>query len=128
VPEISLISLVWVFLGGGLGSALRFAISKITTARFGELHHGTLAANLIGCLLAGIAAVVILERRWVHPPISDMFLAGFLGGLTTFSAMILDAHRLYITGEHITAISYVLLNLLVGFMLFALAFALVKQV
>lgn len=121
MPDISSYSLVLVFVGGGAGSVTRFAITKFSLHWFGAYPFGTLAANLLGALLAGIAAVLIYERHVIHPPYNDLVLAGFLGGLTTFSTMVLDAHRLALHGMGWIAVVYILLNVFVGLALFSIA-------
>ncbi|MBS0619627.1 MAG: CrcB family protein [Spirochaetes bacterium] len=121
MPDFSIYSLFLVFVGGGLGSMLRFAIGKFSLHYFGVYPYGTLAANILGALLAGIASVIIYERQVIHPPYNDFVLAGFLGGLTTFSSMILDAYRL---AEHRmlwVAALYIFLNVILGLVLFGLA-------
>ena len=119
--DIGFYSLLLVFVGGGAGSMLRYVITKFSLHWFGAYPYGTLAANLLGALLAGIAAVLVYERHVIHPPYNDLVLAGFLGGLTTFSAMMLDAHRLALHGMGWIALVYVLLNVFVGLTLFSLA-------
>lgn len=121
MPEVGLYPLFLVFAGGGAGSVIRYLITKFSLHWFGAYPYGTLAANLLGALLAGIAAVLVYERHVVHPPYNDLLLAGFLGGLTTFSAMVLDAHRLAMHGMVWIALVYVLLNILVGLALFSVA-------
>lgn len=121
MPDIGFYPLLLVFVGGGAGSMLRYVITKFSLHWFGAYPFGTLAANLLGALLAGIAAVLIYERHVIHPPYNDLLLAGFLGGLTTFSAMVLDAHRLAQHGMVWIAFVYVLLNVFAGLMLFAAA-------
>lgn len=100
---------------------MRYAITKLSLQWFGAYPFGTLAANLAGALLAGLAAVLIFERRVITPPYNDLVLAGFLGGLTTFSAMVLDAHRLALHGLYFAAVGYILLNVVLGISLFSVA-------
>jgi fluoride exporter len=121
LAELSWFSIAVVFAGGGTGSVLRFAITKFSLKWFGAYPYGTLIANLAGALLAGIVAVMVFEKRLIQPPWNDLLLAGFLGGLTTFSAMILDAHRLTANGNVAAAVFYVLLNVMLGFALFTIA-------
>ena len=46
--------LIWVFLGGGLGSSLRYGLHLLFKNTSSQYPIGTFAANLIGCLLIGI--------------------------------------------------------------------------
>lgn len=128
MPEIGAYSLFLVFIGGGAGSVVRFIITKFSAHWFGAYPFGTLSANLIGALLAGIAGVLVYERHLIQPPYNDLVLAGFLGGLTTFSAMVLDAHRLAQHHMLWIAVAYILLNVVLGIALFTLAHHLARPV
>lgn len=98
-----------IFLGGGLGSVLRHVLSV-------GLHKGrpdptafpigTLAVNLIGCVLIGAVAGYVANRE----PARALFMVGLLGGFTTFSTFGLDTIRLLTEGEHVKALVYVLLT------------------
>lgn len=124
MPEISGASLIAVFTGGGAGSVMRFLLSKFSAGYLGEkFPYGTLIANTLGALIAGYVAILIFERRSLTAPWSDFLLAGFLGGLTTFSSMVLDAHRLFAASQAGIALLYLTINLAAGFLLFHLAFA-----
>lgn len=99
-----------IFLGGGLGSVLRHVLSA-------GLHKGrpdptafpigTLAVNIIGCVLIGAVAGYVAHRE----PARALFMVGLLGGFTTFSTFGLDTIRLFTEGEHVKAVVYVLLTL-----------------
>ena len=100
--------LLLVAAGGALGAVLRF-LSVGWFARWtGEAAFGTLFVNVVGSLLMGIAAVLLLERA---PDALSRFapfvMAGTLGGFTTFSAFSLDALRLYESGRLAMAAGYV---------------------
>ncbi len=121
MAELNGFSAALVFLGGGIGSVVRYVITKLSLAWFGAYPYGTLMANLAGALIAGIVAVLVFERRMIQPPWNDLLLAGFLGGLTTFSAMVLDTHRLVQHGMISAAVFYLLLNVMLGLALFTIA-------
>lgn len=76
-------TLVWVFLGGGVGAACRVALAQWLDDQVGDrlAQAGILAANILGCLLIGIASSVIRQ-----PLTRSAVMGGFLGGLTTFSS------------------------------------------
>lgn len=87
--------LLLVFLGGGLGSAARYAVALAMTRaippsdthpRWGSVHlSATLAANAIGCLLIGLLwgrlGVTMREETRL------LLIVGFLGGFTTLSSV-----------------------------------------
>ena len=84
--------LLLVMAGGALGAAGRFCLGGALLRSFGNgIPWGTLAANLIGSFAAGFIAVW-LEGRGPSALYWRAFLiVGVLGGLTTFSALMLEA-------------------------------------
>jgi CrcB protein len=84
-----------VAAGGALGAAGRFLVSGwMTRAMGGAFPWGTLAVNLLGSLLAGFL-LVWLEGRGSSAPLWRAFLmVGVLGGLTTWSALMVELYLL----------------------------------
>ena len=80
-----------VMAGGALGAAGRFWVGGALLRRLGDgMPWGTLAANLVGAFLAGFIAVW-LEARGPSALYWRAFLiVGVLGGLTTYSALMLE--------------------------------------
>jgi len=78
--------LLAVGVGAALGAWLRWALAHWWNPVFAHLALGTLAANLIGGFLIGVAAELIGRSSGLPPEIRLFVLTGFLGGLTTFSA------------------------------------------
>lgn len=99
----------WVFLGGGIGSALRYGVGRAALAAAGpNFPLGTLAVNVLGCALMGVLAEWLAWRDTGIDASVKLFLtAGLLGGFTTFSAFALDAVVLWQRGEPVTAAAYV---------------------
>jgi fluoride exporter len=99
-----------VFLGGGLGAALRHGVN-LAAARFAGtgFPYGTLFINVAGSLAMGLlveyfALKAGLPQRW------RLFLTtGILGGFTTFSAFSLEAALLYERGAAIYVVASVVL-------------------
>ncbi|MGC8484574.1 MAG: fluoride efflux transporter CrcB [Candidatus Baltobacteraceae bacterium] len=85
-------ALLAVALGGGVGSALRYAVNFIVVARFGPgFPFGTLLINITGSLLIGVVAELAATSSVGLAPLLRLFLAvGVLGGYTTFSTFALD--------------------------------------
>jgi fluoride exporter len=100
----------WVFLGGGIGSALRYGVGRAALALVGpNFPAGTLAVNVIGCTLMGVLIEWLALRDTGVDIATKLFLTtGVLGGFTTFSAFALDAAALWERGPAITAVLYVL--------------------
>jgi CrcB protein len=78
-------SIVSIFIGAGCGALLRWALSLGLNAVFPAIPLGTLAANLIGGFLIGIAAVFFTVKAGLPPEWRLFVITGFMGGLTTFS-------------------------------------------
>lgn len=100
-----------VFLGAGLGGVSRFYLAEWTHAQFSErlagMPIGTLAVNLIGSFVIGIAAAIGGD----HLHVKHLLIIGFLGGFTTFSSFSRDAVELMQEGKHGVAATYVGLSL-----------------
>lgn len=88
---------LYVAVGGALGAISRYALSA-AAARFWpeqNLPIGTLAANVIGCLVIGILAGASLERIELSPEVRSFLFVGVLGGFTTFSSFGLETWLLF---------------------------------
>lgn len=80
-------TIVWVGLGGCIGSVLRYLLSEYVQGRAGSVFpFGTLVVNVLGCcVIGGLSG--LFEGTWLPTPEARAFLfAGVLGGFTTFSA------------------------------------------
>lgn len=106
----TLAHLGWVFLGGGLGSALRYGVGRVALALAGpDFPLGTVAVNLLGCTLMGVLTEWLAFRdTGIDVSIKLFLTTGLLGGFTTFSAFALDAIALWQRGETLTAAAYAL--------------------
>ena len=74
-----------VFGGAGFGALLRWGLGSWLNPVFPTIPLGTLAANLIGGLLVGLASAVFAHDGGLAPEWRLLVITGFLGGLTTFS-------------------------------------------
>ena len=102
-----------IFLGGGLGSVLRYTISKALNPERG-FYWGTFTVNIVGCLIIGLIMGWALKQEDV--PHDTIFLAavGFCGGFTTFSSFALEGQQLLKAGDYTTLLLYSLLSIMVG--------------
>src|SRR5574340_685560 len=76
---------VGVGLGAALGAWLRWGLGAALNPVFPTLPLGTLAANLLGGYLVGVAVAWFAGHAGVPPEVRLLVVTGFLGGLTTFS-------------------------------------------
>ncbi|MCB0336161.1 MAG: fluoride efflux transporter CrcB [Bdellovibrionales bacterium] len=105
---------VFVGLGGMLGSMARYASVTIISQPHFRFPWGTLAVNLLGCLLIGIAAGAIEKLSTLNAELRLFIVTGFLGGFTTFSAFGLETLGLMKSGFPLQALLYVLSSVVLG--------------
>lgn len=103
-------NVVYIFVGGGLGALCRWGIAQLIQPGTG-FPFATFTANMLGCLLIGIASYFLLEQgsKW-----HLIFIVGFLGGFTTFSAYGFELFQLQQAGELKIFASYFVLSNLFG--------------
>ena len=123
--------IVWVGLGGGLGSVLRWWIGRIIGARYrGNFPFGTFLINVSGTFLIGYLSVLFgidWHNRYGHSMVLNSFvLTGVLGGYTTFSSMQLDAATLAAKTRGGFAASYLLCSVVAGLLAGALGAGLAR--
>jgi len=77
--------LLAISIGATLGATLRWILGLWLNAMFPTLPPGTLAANLLGGYLIGLAVAFFAGHPNLSPLWRLLVITGFLGGLTTFS-------------------------------------------
>jgi CrcB protein len=93
-------SFVAVGAGAAVGAWLRWGLGALLNPLFPTLPLGTLAANLLGGWLMGIAMAVLAQFDAIAPEIRLLVTTGFLGGLTTFSTFSAEATTLFTRGQY----------------------------
>jgi len=90
--------------GGAAGSVLRFWMSTWVHSFAGRsFPYGTLAVNVIGCLLMGFLFVLLVERMSGNALWRAALLIGVLGGFTTFSSFSIETFNLLEQGDYLKA-------------------------
>lgn len=120
-------NMLLVGLGGLLGAAARYALSlRVGTAAESSgltgLPWGTLAVNLLGCLLIGLLAGLAQRGDGFSPELRLFLLTGVLGGFTTFSAFGLETLTLLMQRQWAWALGYVLTSVGLGVLAVAFGF------
>lgn len=105
-------NVVAVGLGAALGAWLRWGLGLWLATLHDKVQAGTLAANLAGGYLIGIALGFFDSSAHIAPEWRLFAITGFLGGLTTFSTFSGEAMLLLQRGEYGWAMAHSLLHLL----------------
>jgi CrcB protein len=110
-------SYLLVFLGAGIGGALRHGVN-VGCARYcgTDFPWGTLTVNFVGSFIMGFLAGWLAFKAgegWSQP--LRLFLTtGILGGFTTFSAFSLDAVLIWERGQEGIAATYVVASVVLS--------------
>ncbi|OWY21869.1 fluoride efflux transporter CrcB [Sphingobacteriales bacterium UPWRP_1] len=99
-----------VFVGGGLGSMARFALSRFNALGSTPLPAGTLAANILSSCILGLVVGLVSARSHISPSVRVFFAVGFCGGFSTFSTFSFETFYFLKTGQP----GYALLNILLS--------------
>lgn len=99
--------LILVFLGGGLGSCLRFLIGRYFNPLISHFFLGTFLVNILGCLLIGIFIGLTFRQNLMSQNQALVLATGFCGGFTTFSAFAFESHTLVKNGDYLFAFLYI---------------------
>ena len=95
-------AVVAVGTGAACGAWLRWGLGAWLNPRLPHFPLGTLAANLIGGYLVGVAVAYFAARHDLAPEFRLFAITGFLGGLTTFSTFSSEVTQLLLRGEYAT--------------------------
>jgi CrcB protein len=97
-----------VFVGGGIGAALRHGANRCALGWFGpSVPFGTLLVNVAGGLLMGMLAQHFVAKGGAGQELKLFLTTGILGGFTTFSAFSLDAAVMWQRGDYVALSAYV---------------------
>ncbi|WP_318344577.1 fluoride efflux transporter CrcB [Flagellimonas baculiformis] len=117
-----------VFLGGGLGSVLRYLISKPLNPLFQNFFLGTFLVNMIGCLLIGFVLGLTSKGNLLSSNGALFLATGFCGGFTTFSAFAFEKHHLLRSNELLSFALYLFSSVGVGILAVVLGLWLAKLI
>ncbi len=100
-----------VGIGAAIGAWLRWGLGSVLNPVFPTLPLGTLAANLIGGYLVGLAVAFFADNAAIPPEWRLFIITGFLGGLTTFSTFSAEAVTLLARTQYAWATGLILSHL-----------------
>ena len=101
-----------VGIGAALGAWLRWFFGVTLNAINPNLPYGTLAANLVGGYLVGVAVEYFSQQGGISVEMRLFVITGFLGGLTTFSSFSAEAVGLLMQNRYAWAILLISSHLL----------------
>ena len=101
-----------VGVGAALGAWLRWFFGVTLNAINPNLPYGTLAANLVGGYLVGVAVEYFSQQGGLSVEMRLFVITGFLGGLTTFSSFSAEAVGLLMENRYAWAILLISSHLL----------------
>ena len=107
-----LTSIVAIAIGASLGALLRWYLATRLNSSFPPIPPGTLAANILGAYLIGIAIAVFLAFPTLSPQWRLLTVTGFLGGLTTFSTFSAEVVTALLEGRSVWALSTIAAHVL----------------
>ncbi len=106
---------ILVGIGGGLGAMARYLLARwVQTLAGPAFPLGTLAVNLLGCLVIGVLSQWADARNAFTPQSRAFFFAGILGGFTTFSSFANETMTLGRADQHLLAVLNVALHIGLG--------------
>jgi CrcB protein len=101
-----------VAVGGMLGCLMRWFLALVLNRYFPTIPPGTLAANLIGCYIIGIAIAVFAANPAIPIEWRLFVTTGFCGGLTTFSTFSAEIVTLMQSGRMAWAMGAIAMHLI----------------
>ena len=101
---MGLFSLLVIGISAAVGAWLRWGLGLFLNPVFPTVPLGTLAANLIGGFLMGIAMIYLDRNPALPPEVRLAVTTGFLGGLTTFSTFSAETVTLFIRQEFLWSV------------------------
>ena len=106
--------IIAVFIGGGIGSILRFLLNKIEIISENNFPYSTFISNFLGCFILGLVLGYFIKSENPNSVLFVFLTVGLCGGFTTFSSFSYENLQLLQNGEILTFLVYLLGSLIIG--------------
>ncbi len=127
--QLNILHILFVGLGGALGSVVRYLCYLLEKSYFKTLPAlpvATLSINLIGCFVIGCFLSKTLSPNFQPSNWTSFMMIGTLGGFTTFSSFTAENVVLIIEGKILLALSYITLSVTLGILMTYCGFIITK--
>ena len=107
--------LLMVFLGGGIGSTLRYILGRYLNSTTTGIPYGTFTANIVGSLIIGLILGMAAKNESLSNATVLFIATGFCGGFTTFSTFAYENHVFLKSGDFVSFALYTIASFVIGF-------------
>lgn len=124
-----LINAAMVGAGGFIGAVCRYGMSSWVQRNFSAstFPYGTLAVNMLGCLLIGLAIGFAESRQIFGDEFRRFVLIGILGGFTTYSTFSYETLALVQNADYLRAFGNVGVHVVLGLFLVWIGFGVMTR-
>ena len=118
--------ILYIFLGGGIGSVVRFLMSSFTQKLWtvNAFPMGTFMVNILGCFIIGVLSSIFLKT---DSYLKFLLITGFCGGFTTFSTFSSESFNLWQNADYSTLFLYIILSVVIGILAVFTGYQVVKN-
>ena len=107
-------AVLFVFLGGGLGSVFRYIIGLKLNNFENGIPYGTLLANVLGSLIIGVFFGYLTKHGTLNENHTLFIATGFCGGFTTFSTFAYENYLFLKGNDYLSMLPYLILTFALG--------------
>jgi CrcB protein len=115
-----------VFLGGGVGSVMRYLISVYIPHDTKGFPWNTFIANMLACVIIGCVMGASMNVFQKHSHAVLLLTTGLCGGMSTFSTYSIETIKMFQSGHYFMAIIYIMSSLILGLLLSGICYKIVQ--